>query len=242
MRRSSAVVLGGILLLCLLVPNVAVAEDQGDPTGTYVGTVTGSGGKTFEAWAQYGRPRLGWVIVTVKVADKTSIPIIVRPKWTSANSFTVSKYLWLPKLVDGGGSATWTQSGDTWTVAGKGTGSVFDGPEGSATGQLVRISTEFIEPPLKAEPISDTGGSKETTAGAGGKVTGKPLTDAAGNALAGAGAMEQSPQPSDGGKAEAGLASAALVIAGVLLCIFLGASMSGSEFVDMWTAPEGSES
>ncbi len=238
MRKSLAVVLGGILLLCLLVPSVASAEEQGDPSGTYLGTVTGSSGKTFEAWAQYGRPRLGWVIVTVQVADKTSIPILVSPKWTSASSFTVSKYLWLPKIVDGGGSATWTQTGDTWAVVGKGTGSVFEGPEGSATGQLVRISTDFIKPPLSADPISDT--SKDASAAAGTDV--KSPADPVGGALAAAGAMEQSPDVSDGGKAEAGLSTSVAMLAGILLCFFLGASMSGAEFLDVWNAPEGSES
>lgn len=243
MRRSLAVVLGGILLVCLLVPSVASAEERGDPSGTYLGTVTGSSGQTFEAWAQLGRSRFGYVTVTVKVGDKPSFPIPIHPNWTSANSFTVSPSVYVPLLVDGSGSATWTQEGNAWTVAGQGTGSVMDGPEGSGQGQGVRATSDYIEPSLRADPINDTGGGNAAGGtGASGGTNVQPAADAAADALVKAGAMEQSPQVSDGGTAEAGVSSAAAVIAGILLCIFLGASMSGSEFADLWTAPEGSES
>ncbi len=212
-------------------------EEQADPSGTYLGTVTGSSGKTFEAWAQYGKSRFGFVILTVQVADKSSFPIPIRPQWTSPTSFTVTKTVWIPGVVDGSGSATWTQSGDTWTVTGQGTGSVFGGPEGSGTGQGVRISTEFIEPPLKAGPLKMPRGTKpaidsKTAANL------KPPADAAGDALVAATAMEQSGSVSDGGKAEAGLAATAAVLAGMLLCIALGATMSGAEFAELWTAPK----
>ena len=238
MRRSLAIAIGGILLVCLLVPGVASAEERGDPSGTYLGTVTGSSGKTYEAWAQYGRSRFGFLTVTVQVADYPSIPIPIRPNWTSPTSFTVSKKVTVPFLVDGSGSATWTQNANAWTVTGQGTGSVRGGSQGSATGQGVRISTDYIEPVLKIEPISDTGKGKT----AAGRKKVKPRADKVGGALVTATAMEQSPQPSDGGKAEAALASTAAMLAGILLCFFLGASMSGSEFVDLWNAPEGSQS
>jgi len=237
MRRTFAVVLGAILLASALVPSAALAKEQADPSGTYLGTVTGSSGKTYEAWAQYGKSRFGFVILTVKVANKASFPIPIRPVWTSPTSFTVNKTVWIPGVVEGSGSAAWTQSGDTWTVTGEGTGSVFGGPEGSGTGQGVRISTEFIEPPLKAKPLNMPRGTKAAidTKGAANL---KPVADASGDALVAATAMGESGRTSDGGKVEAGLAAAAAVFAGVLLCMALGASMSGAEFAELWTAPE----
>jgi hypothetical protein len=238
MRRSLTVVLGGILMACLLVPIVALAEERPDPSGTYLGTVKGSSGATFEAWAQLGRSRLGYTILTVKVADKPSFPIPLRPVWTSANSFTVNPTVWVPGLVDGSGTAMWTQQGETWAVAGEGKGSVLDKPEGSGSGQGVRVSTEYITPPLKAGPIDGTAGSTAATAGA----NAQQSADAAGGALVSAGVIEQAQGGSDGGNVEAGLASGVAVIAGLLLCIFLGASMSGAEFAELWMAPEGSKS
>ncbi len=247
MRRSWAVVLGGVLLvLYVLGPSVAVAEEAADPTGTYLGTVTGSSGNTYEAWAQVGKSRMGWVIVTVKAGGQPSFPIPARMTWTGPDSFTIKTGVWVPGLVSGSGSATWTKTGDEWAVTGQGSGSVMDGPEGSGTGQGARVSTEFTEPPLKAEPINEKkdekGGGKDATGTAGAGAAGTGTGDAVASALVAAGAMGESPRVSDGGKAEAALSADVAVLAGVLLCIFLGATMSGAEFVELWTAPEGSES
>jgi hypothetical protein len=208
------------LMVALTCALAAFAATDTSFEGTYVGSVKTSGGNDLGAWVQVKDIGNSRVDLTIKVADNPSIPLPATVTWVSPNSFTIAPSVNVPFVVSGDGKATFAKAGDSWNVTGDGSGS-FLSWDGSASGSGKKVSSDFIEPPLAI------GGSTKAEAA--------PPAGPADALLVGAAVTEKQPEVADAEKAGAGAMSAAAVIAALILCLAMGASMPGSEFAELLT-------
>ncbi len=232
MRRFVCVAIALALAFSLAITVTAFAAEATDYQGTYVGSVRTSTNSEFGAWVQVYDLGNGRLKLVVKVGSGPTLPLWPKVQWNGPDSFTVSATVYVPNplggflggddkpLVDGSGTATFVRSGSGWTVTGNGSGEALGTP-GSATGAGTKVSDDFVAPVLSS-------GAATTTAAAPASPVDKILVGVA--------VAEKQPEVTDGEKAAAGGMSAAAVIAALILCMALGASMSGSEFADLLLA------
>ena len=224
MRRFVCVAIALALAFLLAVTVTAFAAETTDYQGTYVGSVRTSTNSEFGAWVQVYDLGNGRLKLVVKVGSAPTLPLWPKVQWNGPDSFTITTSVYVPglgkPLVDGSGSATFVKAGNVWTVSGSGSGEAL-GKSGTATGAGTKVSSEFTEPDLSA-------GSAATTAVSPGGPVDK--------ALVGVAVAEKQPEVTDGEKVAAGGMGAAAVIAALILCMAMGASMSGSEFADLLLA------
>jgi hypothetical protein len=232
MRRFVCLAIALALAFSLAITVTAFAAEATDYQGTYVGSVRTSAGNDLGAWVQVYDLGNGRLKLIVKVGGGPKLPFEPKVTWNGPDSFTVSSTVYVPNfvggflggddtpLVDGSGTATFVRTGGGWSVSGNGSGEAL-GKSGSASGAGTKVSDDFVEPVLSSSAAT-------TTAAAPANPVDKVLV---GVAIA-----EKQPEVTEGEKVAAGGMSAAAVIAALILCMAIGASMSGSEFAELLLA------
>ena len=229
MRRFTCLAVALSLAFSLALAATAFAADATGYQGTYLGSVHTSANNDLAAWVQVYDLGNGRLKLVVKVGGGPALELWPKVTWNGPDSFTVAATVYVPNfvagflggddkpLVDGSGTATFVKSGDGWNVSGGGSGEALGKP-GSATGVGTKISSDFIKPDLRA------GVATTTVVGQANPVD---------KVLVAVAVAEKQPVVTDGDKVAAGGLSAAAIIAALIICIAIGASMSGDDFATL---------